>query len=91
VWKGRPFPDFADGTVMTSPACVDGRVYFGSSGWKVETEGGHRTNTFLSCLSADDGSVVWNFEVGGQVETTPVVLGGRVYFGSEDGFFYCLE
>lgn len=91
IWKARPFPNFADGTVKTSPACADGQVYFGSSGWKVETEGGHRTNTFLSCLSADDGSVVWNFEVDGQIETTPVVSGGRVYFGSEDGFFYCLE
>ena len=35
--------------------------------------------------------VAWTFPAGGAIASSPVVSGGRVYFGSDDGKLYCLE
>ena len=43
------------------------------------------------CLNAKDGSLIWDFETGFEVDCSAAVVDGRVYFGSEDGFFYCLN
>lgn len=37
------------------------------------------------------GEVRWSFETGGWVHGNPTVHEGRVYFGSQDRFFYCLD
>jgi|GEM_PF-5656383 len=39
----------------------------------------------------DPLDVVWTYETGGAVRTTPVRLGGYVFFGSDDGTMYCLD
>ena len=45
----------------------------------------------VHALNADDGSAVWSFTAGGRVDSPPTVFGGAVYFGSADGWMYCLN
>ena len=62
-------------------AVVGNRVYYGSS-----------VSGAVHCLDATDGGkTLWTFFTEGPVRFTPHVDGGRVYFGSDDGFVYCLD
>ena len=61
-------------------AVVGGRVYFGSS-----------VDHQLHCLDAVSGQQYWSFYTGGPIRLAPTVADGRVYFGSDDGFAYCLD
>ena len=45
----------------------------------------------VTALSAETGRQLWKTHVGGPVRLTPVAWEGRVYFGSDDGCFYCLD
>jgi len=45
----------------------------------------------LYAADAESGEVEWKFTTGGSVQGTPLVLDGRLYFGSSDANFYCLE
>ena len=38
----------------------------------------------------DTSTPLWSYETGGQVLSTPAVVGGVVYFGSYDGYLYAL-
>lgn len=55
-------------------------LYFGSS-----------NNDKVVCLDAGDGSEVWEFFTGGPIRFAPTVYSGKVYFGSDDGYVYCLN
>ena len=61
-------------------AVVGNSVYFGLS----------NGDTVL-CLDTDDGSERWKFFTNGPVRFAPTVSSGKVYFGSEDGYVYCLN
>ena len=54
-----------------------------------------RGDASLSGIAAsevlDELDLLWSHEVGGAITSSPVVSGGRVYFGSDDGFVYCLD
>ncbi|MEM4626297.1 MAG: PQQ-binding-like beta-propeller repeat protein, partial [Candidatus Bilamarchaeaceae archaeon] len=39
-------------------------------------------------ISNFDGSKSWTYPTGGWIRSTPLVRGGAVYFGSNDGYFY---
>jgi outer membrane protein assembly factor BamB len=45
----------------------------------------------MHCLNATDGKALWTFATRSRVESSPVLAGGRVYFGSNDGKFYVLD
>jgi len=45
----------------------------------------------VHALSAADGSPLWSFTAGGRVDSPPTVSAGGVYFGSADGWMYCLR
>jgi peptide/nickel transport system substrate-binding protein len=66
-------------SVFTSPAVVDGKVYFGS----------YDRNVY--CLDALTGTRIWNYTTGGDVGSSPTVVDGRVYIGSGDYNVYCLD
>ena len=66
-------------SVRSSPAVVDGRVYFGSN-----------DNNFY-CLNALTGEHIWNYSTGNQVRSSPAVADGRVYVGSDNRSVYCLN
>lgn len=59
---------------------VDDSAFFGSS-----------ADDSVRCLEAATGKVRWKFTTDGPVRVAPLVAGGRVYFGSDDGFIYCLN
>jgi outer membrane protein assembly factor BamB len=39
----------------------------------------------------DNYSLLWSFDTGYSIRSSPIVVGARVYFGSSNGKFYCLE
>ena len=45
----------------------------------------------VHALDVNSGSVVWEYTVGGRVDSPPTIRGGFVYFGSADGWVYCLR
>ena len=65
--------------IVSSPAVVDGIVYFGS----------HDRN--LYALDAFSGRKIWSFLTGHRVKSSPTVVNGIVYFGSSDYRFYALD
>ena len=42
-------------------------------------------------LSAKDGKRRWDFTAGSRIDTPPTIDRGRAYFGSADGWLYCLR
>jgi outer membrane protein assembly factor BamB len=55
-------------------------VYFGSS-----------NSDKLVCLYARDGSELWHFFASGPIRFAPCVYDNKIYFGSDDGYVYCLN
>jgi len=45
----------------------------------------------LSCWELDTGKKVWTFFAGAAIRLAPTIWQQRVYFGSDDGYAYCLE
>ena len=83
-WRfASPDPNFFHRVPKSFPATDGNRVYFGSD------------SGVFWCLSAGDGSVVWNFKVNAaghkNLWSSPALHEGRVYFGSYDGNVYCLD
>jgi outer membrane protein assembly factor BamB len=69
----------ADAPIHSSPAVVDGIVYFGSRG-----------GTFYA-LDAVTGEERWTFKAGSWIESSPAVVDGVVYVGSNDSNLYALD
>jgi len=68
-----------EGTVMSSPAVVNGKVYIGSH------------DQHIYCIDAYNGSLIWKFKTNYRVTSSPAVVGGRVYIGFDDGHAYRLD
>ncbi len=62
------------------PAIVQGWVYFTSN-----------VDDRVRCLSIDDGRLKWEHIVDAPIRTPPTWYRGKLYFGCDDGFLYCLE
>jgi len=52
---------------------------------------GSSADDTVRCLDAQTGEPQWSFVADGPVRYAPVLAGGRLFFGSDDGFVYCLE
>ena len=59
---------------------ADGAVYFGSS-----------VDDAVHCLDASTGEQRWVFPTDGAVRLPPTIDAGRAYFGSDDGWAYCID
>jgi outer membrane protein assembly factor BamB len=71
---------FATGAAIhSSPAVVDGTVYFGSQ------------DHYIYAVDAVTGEQKWSYETGSWVVSSPIVVGGVVYCGSNDGNLYALN
>ena len=42
-------------------------------------------------IDPDRVEELWSFDAGGDVESSPAVVGGKVYFGSGDGSVYAVD
>ena len=67
------------GPVRSSPAVVDGTVYFGS------------VDGNIYALDAVTGEQRWAYKTGSWVVSSPIVVDGVVYCGSNDGNLYALN
>jgi outer membrane protein assembly factor BamB len=86
--SGRQLWVFNDGgkmkEVFSSPCVAGGRLYVG--------EGTHQSRDCkLYCLDAVTGKKLWEFQTGSHTESSPIVVGGKVYFGAGDDGLYCLD
>jgi cysteine-rich repeat protein/parallel beta-helix repeat protein len=48
-------------------------------------------HTGLSLSSVPYANRFWSFETGGNVRSSPAVVDGKVFVGSDDGFVYCFD
>ncbi len=64
---------------MSSCAVTDGHVVVGGR------------DKFVRSLDPATGKQRWRFETRGRVETSPVIVGDRVFFASYDGNIYAVE
>jgi outer membrane protein assembly factor BamB len=78
LWKYK-----AGSGIESSPAVVDGVVYFGSLF--------NGRNGFVNALNATTGSKIWQFATDSGVESSPAVVDGVVYIGSYGGDVYALD
>ena len=75
---GEMMPDPWD-FYLSSPAVVDGVVYFGSGDGSVYA------------VDARSGELRWRYKTGDVVHASPAVVDGKVYVGSWDTYFYALD
>ena len=68
------------GGKLTQPVVAQGRLLVAS----VETQR-------VCCLDAGDGKPLWSFVAGGRVDGPPTVYKGWAFFGSADGWVYCVR
>ena len=61
----------------SSPAVVNGVVYFGGS----------FPNDSIYALDANTGALLWSYYTGGAVGSSPVVSNGVVYIGAQDSLY----
>ncbi len=61
-------------------AVGDGQVYFGSP-----------VTGRVDALNSATGRRAWSYYTDGPVRFTPTYADGRLYFGSDDGYVYCLR
>ncbi|MGH9525025.1 MAG: PQQ-binding-like beta-propeller repeat protein, partial [Terriglobales bacterium] len=67
------------GRIISSPAIMDGTVYFGSF------------DGDLYAVNETSGTLKWKFETQGPITSSPAVIDGTVLFGSYDGNFYAVD
>ena len=72
-----PFP--TSSPIVTSPAVVDGVVYFGSFDHN------------LYAVDAETGEELWRFPTGAPIVSSPTVVDDVIYFGSDDTFVYAVD
>lgn len=66
--------------LISSPAVVDDKVYFGSM------------DSVLYCLDRNTGIPVWTYKTNGPIYySSPAVENNRVYIGSYDGYLHCVD
>ena len=50
-----------------------------------------KDNPVLCAFDANTGKPDWRFIPGGRIDSSPTIYKGLVYFGTSDGFIYCLD
>jgi len=63
----------------SSPAISNGKVYIGSS------------DSYIYCLNADNGNILWKYKTGGAIYSTPSISDEKIYISSFDSYLYCLN
>ena len=66
--------------VSYSPVVKDGKIFVPSN-----------ATDSVTAYSIEDGGELWRFYADGPVRFAPVAWNGNVYFGSDDGYLYCVD
>ena len=72
--------DRMDFDYSPQPVVADGVVCFASN-----------SDDTVHAVDLATGRSLWKFITGGPIRLAPQIDGGRVYFGSDDGFAYCVD
>ncbi len=90
AWAGPPkwdayhnimsLPDLRDYDWAFHTVVAEGCVWFGSS-----------ADDSVYCLDAATGKEKWRYTTDGPVRIAPSYADGKIYFGSDDGYAYCLR
>ncbi|WP_420322060.1 PQQ-binding-like beta-propeller repeat protein [Flagellimonas sp.] len=78
--KSGPLPSMRDYDLAYYPIIVGDRLYYGSS-----------ADNAIHCLDANTGEELWTYITGGPVRVAPTFYSGKLYFGSDDGYAYCIK
>ncbi len=81
------------GVVQSSPAFRDGWLYIGSEDGNLYCFCTEPTKGHDIGYNDPDGvsyDLIWKFQTGGAIRSSPAIYDGKVYFGSTDGKVYCI-
>ncbi|MFK5921897.1 MAG: PQQ-binding-like beta-propeller repeat protein [Verrucomicrobiota bacterium] len=45
----------------------------------------------ITAINTDSGEITWRYYASGPIRLAPVGWEGKIYFGADDGIFYCLD
>ena len=75
IWTYKATPD-----CFSSPITVRSKqIYLGSN------------SGTLYCIDEEAGTLLWKFKTENVIASKPLVYEGKIYFGSEDGYVYCVR
>ena len=80
AYKGYTVPSLRDFDFAFSVTVVGDCLYFGSS-----------VTDSIHCLDVNTGQQKWFFRTNGPVRYPPCFYEGKLYFGSDDGYVYCIK
>ncbi len=78
--------DFNCGSKIQAGMWLDQVVNIGAIGLYFGADNG-----ILYKINPITGEVIWQYQTGGPIRCTPIVVGDYIYFGSDDGFVYALH
>jgi outer membrane protein assembly factor BamB/tetratricopeptide (TPR) repeat protein len=85
LWNGS-----TDGPIRSSPVVEEGVGVGGLAGREAMVFVGSDDHT-VRAWTASDGEERWTYRTGGPVRSSPIVVDGVVYVGSQDGRLYALR
>ena len=78
--KSGPLPSMRDYDLAYYPIIVGDRLYYGST-----------SDDAIHCLDVRTGNELWTFTTGGPIRVAPTFSSGKLFFGSDDGYAYCIK
>ena len=78
--RSGPLPSMRDYDLAYYPIIVGDKLYYASS-----------ADDAVHCVDTKSGKELWTFTTGGPIRVAPVYHQGDLYFGSDDGYVYCIS
>ncbi|MBN1760882.1 MAG: PQQ-like beta-propeller repeat protein, partial [Chitinispirillaceae bacterium] len=77
---GQPIPQRVGFDIAYQPVVAGTTAFYNSSNCD-----------WVKAVDIATGSEIWRFYTGGPVRFAPAYSDGKLYFGSDDGMFYCVD
>jgi len=78
--RSGPLPSMRDYDLSYYPIVVGSKLYYGST-----------SDNAIHCLDVKTGIEEWTYTTGGPIRVAPVFHNGMLFFGSDDGYAYCIK